>query len=142
MMLAKLVVIISQYIYILKYVVDLKWVQQWWFSHCVWLLWPHDCSSPGSSVEQNTRVGCYFLPSKNTGVGCYFLLQGIFPTQELKPGLLHCRQILYQLSYKGIPDDYNITYQLYLNETGNYWKSSQHLRSISKRKHFIMCAFE
>ena len=32
-------------------------------------------------------------------MGCHFLLQGIFPTQELNPGLLHCRQILYQLSY-------------------------------------------
>ena len=26
---------------------------------------------------------------------CHFLLQGIFPTQGLKPHLLHCRQILY-----------------------------------------------
>ena len=33
-------------------------------------------------------------------MGCHFLLQGIFPTQESNPGLLHCRQILYQLSYK------------------------------------------
>ena len=29
------------------------------------------------------------------------LLQGIFPTQGLNAGLLHCRQILYQLNYKG-----------------------------------------
>ena len=29
------------------------------------------------------------------------LLQGIFPTQGLNPGLPHCRQILYKLSYKG-----------------------------------------
>ena len=28
---------------------------------------------------------------KNTGVGCHFLLQGIFPTQGLNPGLPHCR---------------------------------------------------
>ena len=35
----------------------------------------------------------------NTEVGRLSLLQGIFPTQELKPGLLHCRWILYQLSY-------------------------------------------
>ena len=28
------------------------------------------------------------------------LLQRIFPTQESNWGLLHCRQILYQLSYK------------------------------------------
>jgi len=31
------------------------------------------------------------------------LLQGIFPTHGLNPGLLHCRQILYQLSHKGSP---------------------------------------
>ena len=29
------------------------------------------------------------------------LLQGIFPTQGSNPGLLHCRQILYQLSHQG-----------------------------------------
>ena len=28
----------------------------------------------------------------------------IFPTQRLNTGLLHCRQILYQLSYQGSPD--------------------------------------
>ena len=32
-----------------------------------------------------------------------FLLQGIFPTQESNLGLLHCRQILYRLNYKGSP---------------------------------------
>ena len=26
-------------------------------------------------------------PGKNTGGGCHFLIQGIFPTQELNPGL-------------------------------------------------------
>ena len=38
-----------------------------------------------------------------TGVGSLSLLKGIFPTQELNRGLLHCRQILYQLSYQGSP---------------------------------------
>ena len=38
---------------------------------------------------------------KNTGVGSLSLLQQIFPTQELNWGLLHCRWILYQLSYEG-----------------------------------------
>ena len=28
------------------------------------------------------------------------LLQGIFPTQGWNLGLLHCRQVLYQLSYQ------------------------------------------
>ena len=37
----------------------------------------------------------------NTGVGSLSLLQGIFLTQESNQGLLHCRQILYQLSYQG-----------------------------------------
>ena len=40
---------------------------------------------------------------KNTGVGSLSLLQGIFPTQRLNPGLPHCRQVLYQLSHKGSP---------------------------------------
>ena len=34
-------------------------------------------------------------------MGSLSLLQGIFPTQRSKPGLLHYRQILYQLSHKG-----------------------------------------
>ena len=34
------------------------------------------------------------------GVGSLSLLRGIFLTQELNQGLLHCRQILYQLSYQ------------------------------------------
>ena len=37
------------------------------------------------------------------GVASLSLLQGIFPTQESNQGLLHCRQILYQLSYQGSP---------------------------------------
>ena len=35
--------------------------------------------------------------------GLSFLLQGIFPTQGLTPGLLSCRQILHQLSPQGSP---------------------------------------
>ena len=38
---------------------------------------------------------------KNTGVSSLSLLQGIFPTQKLNWGLLHCRWILYQLRYQG-----------------------------------------
>ena len=43
---------------------------------------------------------------KNTGVGSLSLLQQIFPIQESNQGLLHCRWILYQLSYQGSPDNY------------------------------------
>ena len=38
---------------------------------------------------------------KNTGVGCHFLLQEIFQTQGLNPGLSHCRQTFYHLSHQG-----------------------------------------
>ena len=36
-------------------------------------------------------------------MGCHSLLQGIFPSQRSNPGLLHCRQILYQLRHQGSP---------------------------------------
>ena len=35
----------------------------------------------------------------NTGVGSLSLLQQIFPTQQSNQGLLHCRWLLYQLSF-------------------------------------------
>ena len=40
---------------------------------------------------------------KNTEVGSLSLFQWILPTQESNWGLLHCRWILYQLSYQGSP---------------------------------------
>ena len=40
---------------------------------------------------------------KNIEVGSLSLLQQIFPTQESNWGFLHCRWILYQLSYQGKP---------------------------------------
>ena len=87
----------------------------------------------GESPGKNTGVGCHALlqgifptpgsnprlmsptllvdslPSepvgkpKNTGVGSLSLLQGNFPTQGSNQGLLHCRWVLYQLSYKESP---------------------------------------
>ena len=58
-------------------------------------LWPH--------ALQPARFLCpWDSPGKNTGVGCHFLLQGIFLTQGSNPGLLHCRKILYHLSYMQI----------------------------------------
>ena len=43
---------------------------------------------------------------QNTGVGNLSLLQRIFQIQGSNPGLPHCRQILYQLSYQGSPTEY------------------------------------
>ena len=42
-------------------------------------------------------------PGQNTGAGSLSLLQEIFSTQASNPGVLHCRQILYQLNHKGSP---------------------------------------
>ena len=53
---------------------------------------PMDCSPPGFSVHGDS-------PGKNIGVGCHALLQGIFPTHGLNPGLPHCRRILHGLSH-------------------------------------------
>ena len=50
---------------------------------------PHRLYCPCNSPGQNTRVGSLSL------------LQRIFPTQESTRGLLHCKRILYQLSYQG-----------------------------------------
>ena len=63
---------------------------------CPALCNPMYCSLPGSPVHGDS-------PGKNTGVGCHALLQGIFPTQGLNPGLPHCRWILYCLSHQGSP---------------------------------------
>ena len=42
------------------------------------------------------------FPGKNPGVSSHSLLQGIFLTQELNLGLLHCRQILHHLRHQEI----------------------------------------
>ena len=52
-----------------------------------------------------TKLLCpWDFQGKSTRVDCHFLLQGIFPTQGLNPGLSHCRQTLYHLSHQGSPD--------------------------------------
>ena len=67
-----------------------------------------DLPNPGIKLRSFT-LQADFLPAEpqgkpeNTGVGSLSLLQLIFPTQELNWGLLHCRWILYQLSYQGTP---------------------------------------
>ena len=63
---------------------------------CPTLYDPMDCSPPGFSVRGDS-------PGKYTGMGCHALLQGIFPTQGLDPGLPHCRQSLYRLNHQGSP---------------------------------------
>ena len=78
---------------------------------CLTLRDPMGCTLPGSSAHGifQARVlewgaiafsdGLY-SPWNSSG---HCLLQGIFPTQGLNPGLPHDRQILYQLSHQGSP---------------------------------------
>ena len=69
---------------------------------------PGDLPNPGMEPRSSV-LQADSLPSKppgkpkNTGVGSLTLLQGIFLTQEFNWGLLHCRQIVYQLSYQRSP---------------------------------------
>ena len=70
------------------------------------LEWVDMPSSRGSFQPRSPTLQVDSLPSeppgkpKNTGVSSQSLLQGIFLTQELNCGLLHCRRISYQLSYQ------------------------------------------
>ena len=71
---------------------DMKcFILKWKLPSCVWLWDPMDYTVHGNS------------PGQTTGMGSLSFLQGIVPTQGSNPGLPPCRQILYQLSYKGNP---------------------------------------
>ena len=68
-----------------------------------------DCESESHSVMSDSLRphGLYSLWNslgQNTGVGSLSLLQGIFPTQGPNPGILHHKQIPYQLSHQGSPE--------------------------------------
>ena len=69
---------------------------------------PGDLPNPGIEPRSPTLQADSLLAEpqgkpKNTGVHSLSLLQWIFPTQGSNGGLLHCRWILYQLSYEGSP---------------------------------------
>ena len=74
-------------------------------------LWPHGLYSPWNSLGQNT------------GMGSFCLLQGIIPTQGSNPGLLHCRQILYQLSHKRSPRI--LEWVAYPFSSGSFWSRNR-----------------
>ena len=123
-------------------------------------LWPHGLYNPCNS------------PGQNTGVGSLSLLQGIFPTQGLNPGLLHCRRILYQLGHKGKPKNtgvgslsllqqifptqgwnwgllhcrwihYQLSYQRSPGNSGSFHQSDRKIsRSMANRGHRGCCLSE
>ena len=81
-------------------------------------LWPHGLGP--------ARLLCpWDFPGKNTAVGCHFLLQGIFQTQGLNLGSLHCRQTLYHLSHQGrLTVDYLLCMHMHVPKIRVWWASS------------------
>ena len=69
----------------------LIWIWIWKLLSRVWLL------------ETPWAIQSMEFSRQNTGVGSLSPLQGILTTQGSNPGLLHSREILYQLSHQGIP---------------------------------------
>ena len=80
---------------------------QWWPTGSAAICsteWSYFCYSVPLTGRACDPTDCpWNSPGQNTGVGSLSLLQGIFPTQGSNPGLLRCKQILYQLSHKGSP---------------------------------------
>ena len=70
-------------------------------SHMVWSRSVVSNSLGPHGLQPPRLLHPWDFPGKNTVVGCHFLLQEIFPTQRLNPGLPHCRQTLYCLSHQG-----------------------------------------
>ena len=85
----------------------------------------HGLCSPGNSPDQNTGV-----------VSLYFL-QGILPTKGLNPGRLHCRWILYQLSYQGSPSQSNKTKKKKKKKTYRLERKKQNYPHSQRHECFI-----
>ena len=99
---------------------------------CPTLCDPMDCSLQA--------VRPWDFPGKNTGVGCHFLLQEIFPTQGLNPGLPHRRQMLYHLSHQGSQSRrwgrgrYKYMCQRKWEEGREGWRTQQGARQVWTQK--------
>ena len=72
-------------------------------------IYSESCSVVSDSLQPHGLYSLWNSPGQNTAVGSLSLLQGTVPNQGWNPGLLHCRQILYQLSHKGSPYIYTYT---------------------------------
>ena len=86
-----------------------------------------DLPNPGIKLR-SPALQADSLPSeppgkpKKTGVGSLYLLQGSFLIQELNWGLLHCRWILYQLSYPGSPTSHGLLLHQYITIYMVFWE--------------------
>ena len=87
----------------------LTFLKLWmWVGYIIWEIYFRTVSESYSVVSDSLRPHGLYCPwnsaGQNTGVASLSLLQGIFPTQGSNPGLLHCRQILYQLTTREAQD--------------------------------------
>ena len=93
-----------------------------------WIPPPGDLPNPGTE-PRFPALQVDSLPTepqgkpKNPGLGSLSLLQRIFQTQESNRGLLHCRWILYQLSYQGSPNCSVVSDSLQLHGLYSLWSS-------------------
>ena len=97
------------------------------------------------------RLPCpWKFPGQDTGMGSRTLCQEIFPTQGSNPGLLHCRQILYHLSYR--EDTFTVHIQGHLlfsysipnfgklhamSDTNNGWPSNMWKFPFQSKERFV-----
>ena len=89
---------------------------------------PMDCSLPVSSVHgisQAKILEWVVIP----------LLQGIFLTQELNLGLLHCRQILYCLSHQEGPFAFVQLHKWLFSENWRSFPGCGHAETLIARTH-------
>ena len=99
------------------------WKAEWWLPLILesWLRdlrelsgggvkWSESHSVVSDSLQPHGLYNPWNSPGQNTGVGSHSVLQGIFPIQGLNRGLLHCRWILYQLSYQWVEEMLNICF--------------------------------
>ena len=75
------------------------------------------------SLRPHGLYSPWHFPGQDTGVGSLSLLQRLFPTQGLNPGLPLCRRILYQLSHKGSPRI--LEWLAYPFSSGSSWPRNQ-----------------
>ena len=98
---------------------------------------PGDLPNPGieprfSTLQADSLIAEPQGKPKNTRVGSLSLLQWIFLTEESNQGLLHCRQILYQLGYPGR----TLLNRGRVGRQRGYWFSSMTSLTISITYHY------
>ena len=86
------------------YVICEEIIKQWVQSNLTFVKLKQVCESRSVVSDFLRPIDYTHSPwnslGQSTGVGGLSLLQGIFPTQGLNPGLPYCKWILYQLSHK------------------------------------------